>query len=326
MSTESFSVFNEMSRSAALVRASFITDAATMPVHWIYNQTELAALVQQRSPAFFSPPSCPFYKYPGGVFSPYGDESIPLLRSMSLLGEFNTEKSAEAMHSFFTSYPDEMVHGYAGRLNHAPKAFSEARNEGKSWDECSQDDTQANGIAKVPLIVARYAGSPEMPSKIEAMVKILQNTEISAVSSHLYSRILEKVLLSDCHPRDAMNSLLGNTDLSSYAQNLLSFTTNDVQIAEWVHFSDDVDAITLLEGESPYHKMTVKGNVLVKYIESGASLAQTLLFVGTEGDNALLDRLICTEHPPVESGADPLSGLSVNKVLTAIGLSCNLPG
>lgn len=33
-------------------------------------------------PAFFNPPSCPFYEYEAGQLSPYGDEALPLLRSL----------------------------------------------------------------------------------------------------------------------------------------------------------------------------------------------------------------------------------------------------
>lgn len=33
-------------------------------------------------PVFHEPPSCPFYQYPLGALSPYGDEVLPLLDSL----------------------------------------------------------------------------------------------------------------------------------------------------------------------------------------------------------------------------------------------------
>lgn len=35
-----------------------------------------------KQPAFHDPPSCPFYEYPLGHLSPYGDEVLPLLDSL----------------------------------------------------------------------------------------------------------------------------------------------------------------------------------------------------------------------------------------------------
>ena len=61
---------------------AFVADAATMPLHWIYDTAALAAKVDGGEPAFFEPPSCPFYNYEPGRLSPYGDEALALLESV----------------------------------------------------------------------------------------------------------------------------------------------------------------------------------------------------------------------------------------------------
>jgi hypothetical protein len=43
-----------------------------MPLHWIYDTRALTRMVGSGNPEFHSPPSCPFYKYSLGSFSPYG--------------------------------------------------------------------------------------------------------------------------------------------------------------------------------------------------------------------------------------------------------------
>lgn len=52
-------VIRERARAALL--AAFTADAATAPLHWIYDVNQLAGLVGNGSPLFYSPWSCPFY-------------------------------------------------------------------------------------------------------------------------------------------------------------------------------------------------------------------------------------------------------------------------
>ena len=63
------------SAAEAMVLGSFVADAAGMSLHWIYSQSEIADLVGSGSPIFFSPPSCPFYNYPLGSGTPYGQQT-----------------------------------------------------------------------------------------------------------------------------------------------------------------------------------------------------------------------------------------------------------
>lgn len=135
-------------RAQTLIASSLLADAATMGLHWIYNQQDIATKISGRQGGeFFEPPSCPFYTYESGKFSPYGDEIIPVLRSMATEGALNFE------HAAATSY--EYLKSYEGRLNHCSKLFIENRDAGKDWRHAGADDHQTQGIIKVPLLVAR---------------------------------------------------------------------------------------------------------------------------------------------------------------------------
>lgn len=307
-----------------MLKASFIADVATMPLHWWYDQAKLAEKVGDASPLFFSPPAVQWYSYPEGVFSPYGDESLPLLRSIVAQGEFKLEEASEAMYQFFKDYPNAEVTGYAGRLNHAPKGFAEARAANKPWAECAQDDFQANGLAKVPLIVARYAGDGQLLDKVKVMVGILQNNKLSVDSSVLYARVLEAIALNPQHPRDAIASVLSSSEnLSLYEKNVLAFVNSDAKILEWVDFSDSLANLELGPDETPYSRMGVKGTILNKLLASEtAELSATLQAIAaTETpEGAVLKRFqgVCTDVRDAE--------VTMNQVTSAIGLSCALPG
>lgn len=57
-------------RSKNGIVGAFVADAATMPLHWIYDREKLKSILGDKvsTPEFFNPPSCPFYnseKNPG---------------------------------------------------------------------------------------------------------------------------------------------------------------------------------------------------------------------------------------------------------------------
>lgn len=102
-------------RARSAIVGAFVADAATMPLHWIYDQTVLERMTKQRlsgtshGPEFFSPSSSPFYDYEVGKLSPYGDEVMPLLQCVSSRGYFDADDVRTEMYKFCISYK--------GRLN-----------------------------------------------------------------------------------------------------------------------------------------------------------------------------------------------------------------
>jgi hypothetical protein len=59
-------------RARAAVLGAFVADAATMPLHWIYDVQRIQQLVGDAAPTFYHPPSCPYYdvRYTAVVSSP----------------------------------------------------------------------------------------------------------------------------------------------------------------------------------------------------------------------------------------------------------------
>jgi len=74
---------NPRERAKSAIIGGFVADAATMPLHWIYDQSLVEKMMKRdgdiRGAEFFDPPSCPFYSYSLGEQSPYGDEVMPLV-------------------------------------------------------------------------------------------------------------------------------------------------------------------------------------------------------------------------------------------------------
>eukprot|EP01031_Cornospumella_fuschlensis_P027511 gene27511-33230_t len=323
-------------RASMMLKASIVSDAASMPLHWIYDQSVIAAKLSESgdatNAAFFPTPSCPFYSYPAGVLSPYGDESLPLIHSIASKGEFVQDHAAETMADFFSTYPnvEGQSKGYAGRLNHAPKSFLTARQEGKEWSECSQDDNQANGLAKVPVIVARYVGSARevIDEKVVGMVSIMQTPEVCKQSSLLLTRLLELLIVpaaatpTFASPKEAIVYLKEHAEecgLATYQQNILNFLLDDEKSKLWTSFSATLQAVPA-DPNDGHRLMRVRNPIFAKFIEHSMDLDEAIRNAGlNEADAAFVQ-----EHRTAESQAEaPVN--DVLKMAQLVGLSCHLP-
>jgi len=241
---------------------------------------------------------------------------LPLIRSVAKVGGFEHDAVCESYYAFFSKYEDkERV--YRGRLNHAPKEWTKSRSEGKPWPECSQDDVQAQGIAKVPILVARYAGTGELVPKVEIQTKILQSTEISLMGSRLLARVLEHMLLTGENALKAMqhfHDTLGDTT----EKYLLKIVLNDDLIFEWKTITDRIALITE-NPEDKDQKTRVERTLLRNYVAKGNLPAafEALL----PGDQAFAAKINYPGNP-----IPAPTPLTTNQVLKCFGLSCVLPG
>lgn len=322
-------------RASNMLRASILADAATMPLHWIYNQADIATKVGTGKAAFFETPSCPFYSYPSGVLSPYGAEALPFLHSIAEEGSFDFSHVAESYFKAMKSYPEESINGYSGRLNHVPKIFIENREKGgKDWTECHVEDSQAQGISKVALIVARYGGHPDLVHQVNQMVDVLQISPISIESSVLLAKLFERILFKHEAPAAAIASLLQDADqvrLSPWQRHLLSFITSETLVGDYVRFAQSLAAIPV-PPEDAYRAMRINGKVLSTYFSvSNPGLSFHDALARAQDESSGSDRDVLTEAIQGMAAVNveiPSGSITQDYLLTvcrALGLSCALP-
>ena len=127
-----------------MIVGSILADVATTPLHWIYDQADVAAKVAANGgeAAFYLPMSCPFYKAEVGDMSPYGNEVAPFLRSMGKKGG-NLDGSDAGVKTY------EHFKGHGGYINHCVKDFLKNRDEGKPIEDCGADDHQVRCTDKL---------------------------------------------------------------------------------------------------------------------------------------------------------------------------------
>lgn len=361
----SLKMLTALSRGAKannMVKASFLADAASMPLHWIYSQARVNELIgDSKNSAFFPTPSCPYYNYPFGSLSPYGDESLPVLKSLSMQSEgtFSAEHLAQAYLDFYSNYEVEPTdpsntRGYKGRMNHVIKSYREKRLvEKKAWNEANTVDSQANGMSKVPLLVARYASLDGEADKtvlepaIRTMVRLLQDSvlseDISVFVGKLCSVFLQSTeqltpsqLLNQIFVALSSTSTFAGYQFTEFEYRLLSFVMKDDVLIDFIEFVNAINAMpapTPEENDS-MRNWRVRGGLLNHFItkmtsfdlaDAVASFSPTM-----EKDKAFIQEVwsnYSSAKQKVEGDASAKKELlaNVQTVGGAIGQSCGLP-
>ncbi|GMH44933.1 hypothetical protein BSKO_12890 [Bryopsis sp. KO-2023] len=178
-------------RAKAAVLGAFVADAATMGLHWIYNTAQIQALLTTKqkigSPEFFEPPSCPFYKYDSGNLSPYGDEVLPLLESVVEQGRLDPHH--------FSKHLFESFKKYNGRLNSASKDMVRNLESGKQFPEAGAVNDEAHSIVKASVVVARYAGKPNLKDVMLDTIRVHQQSTDADDAGVAAALVLERIVL-----------------------------------------------------------------------------------------------------------------------------------
>lgn len=187
-------------RVAAAIRGAFIGDAASLGTHWIYDPKIMAQTVTSLTePEFRVPPKPSYYsseEFPGhyeaGMLSPYGEQLLFVTEYMaSPSGQaFAGAEMSDAMLEWATTF--------GGRPDHALTTFIENMNKpdgaGK-YPNCGADDDQAHIYMKIVPVVSRYAGSPELVSKLTEAIRVHQNNEKAIAFGIIAGRLLEAIIL-----------------------------------------------------------------------------------------------------------------------------------
>ncbi|GAB9469471.1 Adp-ribosylation/crystallin j1 [Globisporangium polare] len=210
-------------RAVAAVIGGFVSDAATMGLHWIYDDAKLAGLVAQQpnGPEFFNPPSCPFYSYPSGALSPYGDEVLPLLQDVATRGEFDPVE--------FGTVSYHAAKAYTGRLNHIFKELVVKGDAGLKYPNLASESKDSQGATKAPVLVARYIDAPVdvLLEKVVQATKVhqigVEAEEAAVATALLLSQVVHGVSI-----KDAIASLVSNDKVGSATREQVKQVIDDV--------------------------------------------------------------------------------------------------
>lgn len=116
------------------------------------------------------------------------------------------------------------------------KKFVANVQAGQAYPDAAVEDDQAHGLVKVPLLVARFAGQPQLDRHVRAAVATHQHSDLVANLTVAAARMLEFVVLGNSGIRDALRWGLRGTTLDPASTALLQ----DVVDAQDVPCTDAV--------------------------------------------------------------------------------------
>uniref|UniRef100_G3NBJ5 Selenoprotein J n=1 Tax=Gasterosteus aculeatus TaxID=69293 RepID=G3NBJ5_GASAC len=206
-------------RAIGAIIGAAAADAATQPMHWIYNPDTLKEVLSDLEPCpEFRPESAnPFYRRATGEQTCYGDQAYVLLESLSRCGDVNVEDLTKRIYKFFgpgTVYelprPKAILPIDGPWRNSSLKAF--IRNVDAGKEETGKKKKKMDGVTKLAPVVAMYAGRPEMLEKVEKAVRVTQNDDMCVAVTLAAARFLEHYILngSDSNALDAVLAQLND--------------------------------------------------------------------------------------------------------------------
>jgi hypothetical protein len=84
-----------------------------------------------------------------------------------------------------------------GYLDGSTKGFVLAVRTGAAWPGCGVDDAQANCVARLPPMVAAFAGDAALLPAVANMIRVTQNSDAAVAWGTAAARVLEKVILGE---------------------------------------------------------------------------------------------------------------------------------
>ncbi|EGD80086.1 hypothetical protein PTSG_10360 [Salpingoeca rosetta] len=205
-----------MSARRACVVGGLLSDAATTPLHWVYDVAKLSTFLKENGivdePEFCSKPQCPFYEAKVGDLSPYGGEYVAMLNGLAKTdaankGTLDPKAVEKEMCEFFASWK--------GYKNHVTKTLEANAAKGATYpDTADKDDNQANGMAKAPLIAAAFGKADDFVATAKAAVALMQSRP-SAVQYGLAAAIITKNVLDGATVGDAIKAAESSDSLDA---------------------------------------------------------------------------------------------------------------
>lgn len=204
-------------RARAAITGALVADAATMGLHWLYDQARIVAIAGD-TPEFRAPNKMDFAdkgyfahegKMPGAP-SQYGAQMMVMARALARSGTYDAEQYAAEFRDTF-GYGGTWV-GYIDRPTRATldaMAFAEAAE--RPLATCGADDAQLPAVSKLPALVARHHDHPDLPDLVDSAVRVTNNRGDSVAWGQAVARMI-RTAIQGASPEEAVAAARGGDD------------------------------------------------------------------------------------------------------------------
>ena len=209
-------------KARAMVLASFVGDALSLGVHWIYNTNVIDKKWGQVE--FYIKPERPTY-HPTkdlGDFTHFGDQTLVLLQSIAGNASYNLAHFARAWQDFFDSYD--------GYFDGATKATLENIASGKDITGTGSGSDDLAGAARIAPLVYLYQQDQE---------KLIKAVRSQTAFTHNHPEVIE---CADFFARVTLRVLNGTAPVAAIKA-VLADGFSRGPIGQWI--SEGLDSVEI---------------------------------------------------------------------------------
>ncbi len=187
-------------KARAMVLASFVADALSLGVHWIYN-TNVIDKKWGRVEAYIKPERPTFHPTKDiGEFTHYGDQTLVLLRSVAEQSGFDKLQFAESWKKFFDTYD--------GYFDGATKTTLENMKGADNATEAGSESDDFAGAARIgPLVFCYRSDLSQLVESARAQTTVTHNQPEVIDSAEFFARVAVNVL-NGSRPTEAIQQTL----------------------------------------------------------------------------------------------------------------------
>ena len=184
----------------AMVLATFVADALSLGVHWIYN-TNIIDKKWGRVEGYIKPERPTYHPTKDiGELTHYGDQTLVLLKSIAGNADFDLNRFASLWQDFFKSYE--------GYFDGATKATLENISAGKGPADAGSDSDDLAGAARISPLAYRYRNDlNNLITAARAQTVFTHNHQTVVETAEYFARVVWMVLHGDA-PTIAIRQVL----------------------------------------------------------------------------------------------------------------------
>jgi len=184
------------------IMASFVADALSLGVHWVYDTSEIEAKYD-RLESMVTPELAPYHQpKQKGEFTHGGDQMMVLLESVTEVSGFNLNHFSSAWQKLFQSY--------TGYLDHATKETIVNYNSGKAPEASGSLSSELSGASRIAPLALYYGEDVDaFVAAARTQTAMTHNQAVVLDCTELFARAWI-IVLEGTKPSEAFIKALGD--------------------------------------------------------------------------------------------------------------------
>ncbi|MEN9012523.1 MAG: ADP-ribosylglycohydrolase family protein [Yoonia sp.] len=270
-----------MTNASQMLIGALVADAACLGTHWIYDPDRIVEIADREGRPEFTAVNLSNYENVKGYFA-HGARTVGMQTQIGevlrlTITSMNANNRAFDAVKYQAAFAAHFGAGgtYQGYIDGPTKAA--LSNIAAEVQPSGSDDDQTPALARLPAIMARYHGTPELPEMIKSSLEVTHVNPTATAYTALFAATLDDVM--DGKPLDAvLTQAVVNADPAIQAEVANALNASDVSTTDFAGRAGLMGRACGLGNAGP---------VIVHVLANSASYAEAITRnIHAAGDNA----------------------------------------